>query len=77
MISNQAYMRTKSLLTMCAAILLLSAAASAGQKSLAEQLKASPHRIVHETYHNNNWELFIRNADGADERNLTNTPKVN
>ncbi len=51
--------------------------ASAGRKSLGEQLKASPHRIVHETYHNNNWELFTRNADGSDERNLTNTPGVN
>jgi Tol biopolymer transport system component len=51
--------------------------APAGRKSLAEQLKASPHRIVHETYHNNNWELFTRNADGSGERNLTNTPEVN
>ena len=51
--------------------------APAGRKSLAEQLKASPHRLVHETYHNNNWELFTRNADGSDERNLTNTPGVN
>ena len=51
--------------------------APAGRKSLAEQLKASPHRLVHETYHNNNWELFTRNADGSGERNLTNTPEVN
>ena len=70
-------MRTQISFPLCAAILLLPSAAVAGQKSLDEQLKASPHRIVHETYHNNNWDLFTRNADGSGERNLTNTPGVN
>ncbi|MBI4325277.1 MAG: PD40 domain-containing protein [Chloroflexi bacterium] len=43
--------------------------------ALREQLKASPFKIVHESYVNGNWELFVMNADGSEPVNLTNTPK--
>ncbi len=40
-------------------------------------LKQIPFKIVHETYRETNgkrnWEIFIRNADGSDPVNLTNT----
>ncbi|MEK7677619.1 MAG: hypothetical protein AAB676_17460 [Verrucomicrobiota bacterium] len=43
--------------------------------SLREQLKASPFKIVYESYVNDNWELFLMNADGSEPVNLTHTPK--
>jgi hypothetical protein len=39
--------------------------------------KESDGRIVHETYRNNNWELFIVNANGSNPINLTKTPDKN
>ncbi len=43
-------------------------------------LKAIPFKIVHETYRETNgkrnWEIFIRNADGSEPVNLTNTANV-
>jgi Tol biopolymer transport system component len=71
--AHHAIMKSTILFALCAPALLLPAASD----NLIQELKSSPHRIVHETYLNNNWELFIRNADGSGGRNLTNTPKVN
>ncbi len=34
------------------------------------------HRLLHETYRNDNWEIFVRDSDGGNARNLTNTPDV-
>ncbi len=46
----------------------------------ALDLKAIPFKIVHETYRQTqgkrNWEIFIRNADGSNPVNLTNTPDL-
>lgn len=43
-------------------------------------LKTIPFKIVYETYRETegkkNWELFIMNADGSDQVNLTNTPDI-
>jgi Tol biopolymer transport system component len=39
-----------------------------------EQLHNSPFKIAYETYVNNNWEIFVMNADGSDPVNLTQTP---
>ena len=43
-------------------------------------LQAIPYKIVHESYRRTkgkeNWELFIMNADGSGQTNLTNTPDV-
>jgi Tol biopolymer transport system component len=39
-------------------------------------LKEIPYKIVFETFRDNNWELFMMNADGSDPVNLTKTPDV-
>lgn len=49
--------------------------------SLAEEvslaaLAASPHRVLFESYDNDNWDLCVMNADGSGRRNLTHTPDV-
>ncbi len=46
-------------------------------ETLLKELKAYPHRILFETYRENNHEIFIMNADGSNPVNLTNTPEVN
>jgi Tol biopolymer transport system component len=46
-------------------------------KDLLVELKACNHKIVYETYRDNNWELFMVNADGSNPVNLTRTPTVN
>ena len=43
---------------------------------LLSGLAASGAGLVHESYRENNWELILRNADGTNPRNLTNTPAV-
>lgn len=40
-----------------------------------ERLKALPFKIASECYVNDNWEIFVINADGSEPVNLTNTPK--
>ncbi|MDP2896123.1 MAG: hypothetical protein Q8Q12_06135 [bacterium] len=37
------------------------------------KLNEVPFKIVHETYRENNWELFLINADGSNPVNLTRT----
>jgi len=49
---------------------------AAEDAQMREQLKAIPHRIVYETYRDGNWELFMANADGSNQANLTRTPDV-
>ncbi|MHC4580349.1 MAG: hypothetical protein ACYS14_02765, partial [Planctomycetota bacterium] len=43
-------------------------------------LKTIPFKILYETYRQTsgeeNWELFLMNADGSDATNLTQTPDV-
>jgi len=34
----------------------------------------SPHKIVFDSYVDDNWELFVINADGSGRKKLTNTP---
>ena len=46
-------------------------------EDLSEELKQLDNEIVYETYRDNNWELFMVNADGSDPVNLTQTPDVN
>jgi len=62
-------------------VLLLTAAAwrplPAGLAAeLSQELKSVPYGIVYETWHDNNWELFIAAADGSKQENLTRTPKI-
>ncbi|MDA7890122.1 hypothetical protein N9A78_02815 [Akkermansiaceae bacterium] len=42
-------------------------------ESIETLLARTPHKLICEGYANNNWELFIMNADGSKLRNLTNT----
>ena len=44
--------------------------------ALLEDLKTYPCKVVYETYRQNNWELFLVNADGSNPVNLTRTPDV-
>ena len=46
------------------------------QVPLGERLKSSSFKIAYETYTNDNWEIFVMNADGTGQVNLTHTPKV-
>lgn len=41
-----------------------------------EQLRSLPFKIAYESYTNDNWEIFLVNADGSDPVNLTRTPGV-
>jgi Tol biopolymer transport system component len=43
---------------------------------LIKELQEVPHRIVYETYRDDNWELLVVNADGSNPVNLTQTPNV-
>lgn len=43
------------------------------QTALKEQLKDSPFKIAYECYVDNNWEIFVMNADGSNPVNLTRT----
>jgi Tol biopolymer transport system component len=56
---------------------VVSAAEGTPAGTLRQQLKSAPFKIAHETYVNNNWEIFVLNADGSEPVNLTNTPKDN
>ena len=56
---------------------LLSSASSAQAEELPTEMKRVADRIVHETYQDDNWELFVVGADGSNPVNLTRTPEVN
>jgi len=47
------------------------------EASLRARLKGLPFKIAYETYVDNNWEIFVMNADGSGTVNLTKTPNVN
>ena len=53
--------------------LLLSPAVVA-QVPLRKTLQSAPFKIAYETYTNDNWEIFVMNADGSNPVNLTHTP---
>lgn len=60
---------------------LLSATAWISNAGAAESIETllanTPNKLLCEGYTNNNWELFIMNADGSKLRNLTNTADIN
>ena len=41
------------------------------------QLGKIRHKIVYESFQDNNWEIMMVNADGSNPVNLTHTPEVN
>lgn len=63
---------TKTFVVFCAA----SAFATDGA-GLKDQLDLAPFQIVYESYIDGNWELFVMDANGANPRNITNTPDEN
>jgi len=58
------------------AVSILKLAPANGQPALREVLKKLPFKIAYECYVDNNWEIFVVNADGSKPVNLTSTPKV-
>ena len=46
------------------------------EDSLSHQLASGPHKILFESYVDDNWDLFIMDADGTGRRNLTDTRDV-
>jgi len=48
----------------------------ASAQDLAQELKTVPHKIIYETWQDDNWELFLSSADGSDRLNLTATKDV-
>ncbi|MBN2474200.1 MAG: hypothetical protein JXB62_06315 [Pirellulales bacterium] len=47
------------------------------EEELSVELKGVGHKIVYETFQNDNWELLMCNADGSSPVNLTHTPEIN
>jgi len=55
---------------------LVAAAQTQAQSAFGGRLRALPFKIAYECYVNNNWEIFVMNADGSDPVNLTRTPNA-
>ncbi len=43
---------------------------------LKDELAVYPHQLVCEGYKDNNWDIFIMDADGSNLKNLTDTPNT-
>ena len=69
-----------SLLLLAGAVLItrLEAAEtdSADKVALRAELRSLPYKILFESYRDKNWDLFVMNADGTGQRNLTKTPDI-
>jgi Tol biopolymer transport system component len=59
-----------------AALTLAGVLSAVAQASFRDQLKVLPFKIAYECYVNDNWEIFVMNADGSGAVNLTQTPNV-
>ncbi|PYI88860.1 MAG: hypothetical protein DME26_02680 [Verrucomicrobia bacterium] len=60
---------------LAAALFAALAMAANAQTLFRERLSRLPFKIAHECYVNDNWEIFVMNADGSEPMNLTHTPK--
>lgn len=49
---------------------------SRSQLAFRDELKKANFKIAHECYVDDNWEIFVMNADGSNPVNLTHTPKL-
>jgi WD40-like Beta Propeller Repeat len=65
----------RSTVLLSAAFCVLATKAADGP-AFRDQLKALPFKVAYECYTNDNWEIFVVNADGSNPVNLTDTPKV-
>ena len=59
-----------------ALLILTNAALAQDEPELREQLRSYPHKLVIESRREGNWDLFLMNADGSGDVNLTRTPDV-
>ena len=64
------------LATVVAALSPVIHAATTESASLQDRLHALPYKLAYETYVDDNWEIFVSNADGSHAVNLTRTPGV-
>ncbi len=62
--------------TLAFSLMSCMAAASAGHDALQKRLQKLPYKIAYECYVNGNWEIFVMNADGTKQVNITKTPDV-
>jgi hypothetical protein len=60
--------------TLLGTITLCALALNSAAAPLRDQLKTGRGKIAYETYVDNNWEIFVMNADGSEPVNLTKTP---
>src|SRR5256886_10432763 len=60
---------------LAAALFAVAVTAADAQAPFRERLSRVPFKIAYETYVNDNWEIFVKNADGSSPVNLTQTPK--
>lgn len=58
------------------AISALFALRTSAESIFQDQLKESGFKIAYESYVDNNWEIFVMNADGSNPVNLTKTPNL-
>src|SRR5256885_15809664 len=60
---------------LAAALFAVAITAAHAQAPSRERLSRLPFKIAYESYVNDNWEIFVMNADGSNPVNLTQTPK--
>jgi hypothetical protein len=58
------------------AVCLVVGAPAFAQTRFQERLKTLPFKIAYECYVDDNWEIFVINADGSEPVNLTHSPKI-
>lgn len=56
-------------------VLFATQALLSAQTPFRQRLGTLPFKVACESYVNDNWEIFVMNADGSSPVNLTNTPK--
>ncbi|HUS37027.1 MAG TPA: hypothetical protein VM680_16905 [Verrucomicrobiae bacterium] len=61
--------------TLLTTTLLCALALNANAEKLRDELKSGHGKIAYETYVDDNWEIFVMNADGSNPVNLTKTSK--
>jgi dipeptidyl aminopeptidase/acylaminoacyl peptidase len=70
-------LRSFLLLELIAAAFLFCVGPANAEVAFRERLKALPFKIAYESYVDNNWEIFVMNADGSEAVNLTKTSNAN
>ena len=65
----------KTILLSTVALCVVAANASSPEP-MREKLKHENAKIAYETYVDNNWEIFVMNADGSNPVNITDRKSV-